>query len=109
MVDELCALTYSELAAQVEQLAAYLVQQGVMVGDTVGIISGTPGKHVGCHHRHHVDRAADAPISPLLPSGYMQEIIDDSGLALFLWSMAKPLDALTLCHRDTFWLTRRPR
>ncbi|WP_159152424.1 AMP-binding protein, partial [Klebsiella pneumoniae] len=79
--DELCALTYSELAAQAEQLAAYLVQQRVMVGDTVGIISERRVNTVVAIIAIMLIGAAYVTISPDYPVGRMQEIIDDSGLA----------------------------
>ncbi|EPJ7399710.1 colibactin hybrid non-ribosomal peptide synthetase/type I polyketide synthase ClbB, partial [Klebsiella pneumoniae] len=99
VVDELCALTYSELAAQAEQLAAYLVQQGVMVGDTVGIISERRVNTVVAIIAIMLIGAAYVPISPDYPVGRMQEIIDDSGLALLLVH-GKPLDALNVAQSD---------
>lgn len=107
VVDEQCALTYRELAARAERLAAYLVQQGITAGDAVGVISERRVNTVVAIIAIMTIGAAYVPMSPDYPVGRMQEIIDDSGLTLLLVH-GKSLDALRVAQGDLYAFPAAP-
>ncbi|OCG21775.1 colibactin hybrid non-ribosomal peptide synthetase/type I polyketide synthase ClbB [Gilliamella sp. App4-10] len=89
VVDEQQSLTYRQLADKADLIARFLIQQGIKVGDFIGIISERTIDTVAAIVGVMRAGAAYIPISSEYPLGRIQEIIDDSQLSILLVQQKK--------------------
>jgi long-chain acyl-CoA synthetase len=93
------AISYTELAAQVQDLSIGLLELGVRRGDRVAILSENRPEWAVADYACLAARAADVPIYPTLPARQVEYILRDSGAVAVVVSHAGQLEKV-LSVRD---------
>jgi fatty-acyl-CoA synthase len=79
-------LTYAQLAAQVERLAAWLAQRGIQRGDRVLVGLQNCPQLVIAHYAVLSANAVVVPVNPMNRAAELKHLIDDSGAVLAITS-----------------------
>ncbi|WP_339075511.1 amino acid adenylation domain-containing protein [Teredinibacter turnerae] len=77
-------LTYAELHYEVNQLAAYLIEQGVNKGDRVGVCLDPSFNLISSLLAVWKAGAAYVPIDPNYPANRIEHVLNDSGISVLI-------------------------
>ncbi|HYW69140.1 MAG TPA: AMP-binding protein, partial [bacterium] len=94
-------MTYGDLEAWVDALAAKLVSLGVKQGDAVGILSPNRQQWVIADLATLSLGACVVPLYPTLPPSYLQYIINDSKMTALVAGDAKLLASISTVMDET--------
>lgn len=78
------AISYSEAFAQIESLATYFIDQGILKGDRLGLITENSPQYVYYDQALQQLGAINVSIYPTLSESDIQYILNDSGIKMLL-------------------------